>query len=109
MRWLAVAIRDADDTSQPFGTLAEWEAVDPDTITMAWHRYSDVRDEMQPEVVAITPELQLTLTSAIAKKNSTLLRSFGTHILVSYLLSLDAAQLISPMSKSSTTVLPSGS
>lgn len=103
MRWLALAIRDADNEASPFGTLAEWERVDPDTITMAWHRYSDLRDELQPEVIEIGPELRTTITAAIVKKNATLLRSFGTHILVSYLLSTEEPPPTSQESSFSTT------
>lgn len=103
IRWLALAIRDPDDLAKPFGTVEEWERVDPDTITRAWHHYSDVREELQPEVVAMTRELRDLVASAVVKKNATLLRSFGTHVLVSFLLSTDEQQPTSPDSKFSTS------
>src|SRR5687767_3700434 len=36
VRWLSLALRDPDDKSKPFGTLEEWERVDPDTLTKVW-------------------------------------------------------------------------
>lgn len=103
LRWLALAIRDPDDTAKPFGTLADWERVDPDTITAAWHQYSDVREELQPDVIAVTPAMRATIEGAIVKKNATLLRSFGTHILSSYLLSTAVPPPTSPESSFSTS------
>lgn len=94
-RMLAVAVRDPDDHSQPFGTVEEWGALDTDLITACWHVYGDVAAELDPVVVELTPEQKQMITAAIAKKNSMVLRSFGTTALSSYMLSMDAPPAIS--------------
>jgi hypothetical protein len=107
IRWLALGVRDPDDQSKPFGTMSEWADMDPDRITRAWLQYGDVRESLAPEVIEIGLPLRDTIVAAISKKNASLLRSFGTHILVSYLLSTDVPPPTSPDSKSSTTDSPS--
>lgn len=90
LRWLSLALRDPDDPSKPYGSLEEWERVDVDAITQLWLAYGDVRDMLQPEVIELDAATSATIGAAIAQKKSALLRSFGTHILVSYMLSSGA-------------------
>lgn len=109
MRWLCLGVRDPDDKSKPFGTFAEWEAVDPDTLVKIWHAYGDVREILQPDIYAMDEATRVTISGAISKKNGDLLRSFGTNMLVSYMLSMDEQPPTSPISKSLITDSPSES
>lgn len=103
LRTLAVAVRDPDDHAQPYGTLAEWGALDPSLVTACWHVYSDVSEELDPGVQPLTPAQITTIGAAVAKKNFALLRSFGTNALASYLLSTAEQPATSP-----TPTLPPG-
>jgi hypothetical protein len=96
LRILPEAVRDPDDHSKPFGTEEEWGDLDPDLVNAAWHAYGDVREALDPLDALITPAERDVISAAIAKKNSTLLRSFGAAKLSLYLLSMDAQPSTSP-------------
>jgi hypothetical protein len=96
MRVLPIVMRDPDDHSQPFGTHDEWESVDPDVLNACWHAYGDVKDRLDPVDQPLTPADAATISAALAKKNSMLLRSFGTPKLVAWLLSMADQLATSP-------------
>ena len=96
VRSLALAVRDPEDHSRPFGTLAEWAGTDEDPgvgadiIAAAWHVYGDVREQLDPMPGVITDELLAQVAAAVQKKNPTLLRSFGVSMLAHYLVTTAA-------------------
>lgn len=97
VRTLAVAMRDPDDHAQPFGSLEEWQDLDEHLINAAWHTYGDVNELLDPMTADhVAPEHVVQIRDAVAKKDLTLLRSFGVHTLSSYLLFTAEQQPISP-------------
>lgn len=103
-RTLAMAVRDPKDHDEPFGTLEEWGDEIDDVLVAGIMLYKDVQARLDP---ATTPELTEEQADAILelfkKKDFEQLRSFGSGLLASWLLS-GAVQLSSsptPSSRSS--------
>lgn len=106
---LAHAARDPSDRTKPFGTVAEWGALDPDTVAAAWEAFGDVRIMLSPLDVEISKEARAEILAAISKKNAMALRSFGVCMLSSFLLSTASQPETSPTPTSSTGDSPSES
>lgn len=106
-RTLAVAVRDPDDRTRPFGTVEEWEALDADIVNAAWHVYGDVRERLDPMSVPLTADEHLAIEVAVKKKDQPLLKSYGVAKLAAWLASMDGlpSTLPSP-SLSSSESLP---
>lgn len=100
---LAEAAREPADRSLPFGTLAEWQRVDPVTIITAWDTYLDVKDRLDPLDTPLTDDERDQIERAIQKKDRTLLRSFGVAKLSLFMLSTVAQPSISPPPSSPNT------
>lgn len=100
VRTLARAVRDAEDRTRPFGTLAEWQAVDTDVIAACWSAYGNLRERFDPMDIAVTEAERSAIESAVKKKDALLLRSFGAAKLSAWLVSTDGPPQISPQPSS---------
>lgn len=102
-RTLAEAVRDPDDHSAPFGTLAEWGALDPLAINAAWQAYGDIRERLDPQSTPLTDEERLAIDLAVKKKDVELLRSYGVARLSAWLVTTGGPQSTSPTPSSSSS------
>lgn len=99
---LVRAVRDPDARERPFGTLAEWEAVDSDTLVAAWNIYGDVRERLSPLDAPLDPSVRAEILDALAKKKAPALRSFGVSALVTFLVTTEFQPASSPTERSSS-------
>lgn len=106
-RTLAIAVRDRDDHSQPFGTLDEWGGLDPDRVGACWSVYGDVRERLDPLAHPLTEEEAMVIDRALKKKDATLLRSFGVAKLCAWLVTTGAPPSTSPQASSGSSDSPS--
>lgn len=94
VRHLAIAVRDPDDTSKPLAPLSQWrDECDDEQIAALWGEYQDLRDRLDPlgdesilagNLTATDVEL---MRDAVKKKEPSVLLSFGSRKLASFLLS----------------------
>lgn len=106
-RTLALAARDPDDHSKPFGTVEEWQAEDDDIIFAASLVYKDVRSRLDPiGIDSLDDDTESKLVAAFKKKDWSLLRSYGVATLVTWL-ATGALQLASSPTPASNTGPPS--
>ncbi|MGE0547617.1 MAG: hypothetical protein AB7O24_04255 [Kofleriaceae bacterium] len=99
---LARAAKAPEDRKSPFGTIEEWGQVDSDTLSAIWQIWGDVRERLAPLDTALPQDQRDLIASAIAKKNSILLRSFGVSALATWLVTTELPLVISPEEKLSS-------
>lgn len=93
---LAIGARDPDDPRSPYGSLAEWEAINSDMILAAWDAYGDVRQRQDPIAVPLTDDERADIEIAVKKKAPLLLRTFGLVKLCDWLTTTDVLPSTSP-------------
>lgn len=108
VRTLAIVARDPDDHARPFGSLEEWERVDPDRILLAWSSYGDVRERLDPAADGLTAAEAIEIEIAVKKKELRVLRSFGLRKLSAWLCTTGVQLSTSPPPTSSSGESPSG-
>lgn len=89
VRYLAVAVRDPKDERKPLASLDEWRECDDDQIESLWSEYRDMRERLDPlgDGNAMLSDSDLAmLESAVKKKESALLMSFGSRKLATFML-----------------------
>jgi hypothetical protein len=84
-RIVAVAVRDPDDVSRPFGTLDEWRQLSDVQIGAAYDAYEDLVEELDPLGRGLSSVEVEGIRDAVAKKNTTLLLAYGSRRLALYL------------------------
>lgn len=84
-RVVAIAARDPEDTSKPFGTLDEWRQLSDVQIGAAYEAYEDLVEEMDPLGRGLRTDEIAGIRDAIAKKNLSLLVAYGSRRLALYL------------------------
>jgi hypothetical protein len=89
-RVVAIAVRDPDDPSRPFGSLDEWRQLSDVQIGAAFDAYEDLVEELDPLGRGLTEVEIEGIRDAVAKKNSTLLLAYGSRRLALYLSSTGA-------------------
>lgn len=89
VRHLALAVRNPEDTGKPLDSLEEWRLCDDDQIEALWSSYRDLRQQIDPLSDESTPvsdaDLE-TMRTAVKKKESSVLMSFGSRKLASFIL-----------------------
>lgn len=84
VRHLAVAVRNADDNSQPLATLEEWRACDDDQIAALWVRYQDMSAEFDPLGGDHSTADFSAIELAAKKKDVAVLMSYGSRRLADF-------------------------
>lgn len=102
-RVLAESCKDPDNKAEPYGTLAEWNELDSQTINIAWHAWGDLVERLDPMSTQLTEDEAIAIQAAVKKKDASLLRSFGAARL-----SLWLATTADPPSTSPAPSSPSG-
>ena len=106
VRTLAIAARDPEDRSKPFGTLAAWHQVDPTVINAAWSTYGDIKERLDPMATPLTDDEIAAFEYAVKKKDARILRSFGVVKLSAWLTSTAFQLSTSPTPSSSSSPSP---
>ncbi len=102
VRYLAAAVRDPKDPGKPLATLEEWRECDDDQIESLWSEYRDMRERLDPlgDGNALMTDADVDIIrTAVKKKESALLMSFGSRKLATYLLTSAEEPAISPTPK----------
>lgn len=107
VRTLAIVVRDPDDHTRPFGSLEEWETIDPDRILATWQAYGDVRERLDPVSQPLTADEAAEIEIAVKKKDVRVLRACGLRKLCLWLSTTDVPPSTSPTPKSSSGESPS--
>lgn len=90
-RTLAVAVRSPNDISQPLASIEAWNQCDEGQIDALWQRYKDLQDQLDPlENPSLSEEAMRMIQDAAKKKQMTLLMSFGSCVLASYVITTAA-------------------
>jgi len=97
-RIFALAVRDPDDHSKPFGSLAGWLKLDDDMLVACSLVYADVRDRLDPmgSRAALDGATMNEINDAFEKKNAKQLQSFGVAQLSLWLLTSGVQLSTSP-------------
>ncbi len=106
---LARAARQDTARHAPFGTEAEWGKLDTHLIASCFAIYADVVERLSPFDAELPDADRKVIAAAAAKKNSTLLRSYGTNALASYIASTEFQPATSLAEKSSSGDSPPAS
>lgn len=103
---LGRVLRDADDPRRPFTeTIDELrDNMSPDQRAELFERWNDHRLATDPAPSELGQELLAAVDEAIKKKDRKLLRSFGSAVLASFLLTTAAQPSISPTGKSESSL-----
>lgn len=108
-RTLAIAFRDPDDHSRPFGAIETWSKLDAKAINAGWQAYGDVAERLDPLEEQLSDGEKLVIESALKKKDAHLLRSFGVAKLSAFFASTDVQLSISRSPSSSSSASASES
>lgn len=87
-RTMAAAVMDPVDPTNPLAPVEDWRALDDDQLSAVLDAYSDLRDRLDPlgEQAVLSESEVLMLRAASKKKDAAILRSFGLHRLVSFVI-----------------------
>lgn len=99
---LSLAVFDPADTSKPFGTLEEWEALDEPLVSACWHVYGDVEERLNPMEYPLSVADVVGIEMALKKKDGPLLRSYGVKKLCDFMLTTADLPSTSPKPSSSS-------
>lgn len=91
LRTIQIAIRNPDDETEPLADVDEWQECDDDQITALWVEYQSLRDRHDPlgeSAPGLTQEELDALTTAVKKKDRTVLMSFGSRRLADFAITL---------------------
>ncbi len=101
LRRIAVAVRQLD-ADLPLATKQQWEDnADDDQVAELWHRYEDLRAELDPMAFDLPADEAAAIEAAVKKKDATLLRGFGARQLRAWLLITGSPPADSPTPRSS--------
>ncbi len=106
---IARAARQPDARHAPFGTEAEWGKLDTHLIATCFAIYADVVERLSPFDVELSDDDRKLIAIAASKKNTTLLRSFGTNVLASFIATTEFPPATSPAEKSKSGDSPQAS
>ena len=106
---LARAARQPEARNAVFGTESEWGKVDTHLIASCFAIYADVVERLSPFDAELTDGERALITVAAKKKDTTLLRSFGTSTLASFIASTEFQPATSPAERSNSGDSPQAS
>jgi hypothetical protein len=87
---LCRAVRDPDDPTVAFGSFEDWGEIDDEILGVLWVHYTDLRAELDPVAAEVTEAEAAAILDALAKKNWSLVSSFGSVKLTAWLRTTDA-------------------